>query len=74
LDKFFTILQEGTFKTVKPGGVAIGTWASGTNINTARQQGGAVGTVTASLTFGGYTTANVGNTEQWDGSSWSEQE
>ena len=63
---------EGVFKTVKPGGVAIGTWASGTNINTARQQGGAVGTVTASLTFGGYTTANVGNTEQWDGSSWSE--
>jgi hypothetical protein len=26
----------GTFKTVKPGGIAAGTWASGDNLNTAR--------------------------------------
>jgi hypothetical protein len=26
----------GTFKTVKPGGAPIGTWASGDNLNTAR--------------------------------------
>jgi hypothetical protein len=30
---------EGVFKTVKPGGVAIGTWASGGNLNTARGSG-----------------------------------
>jgi hypothetical protein len=28
----------GTFKTVKPGGVAAGTWASGGSMNTARKQ------------------------------------
>jgi hypothetical protein len=28
----------GTFKTVKPGGVSAGTWASGGNLNTARMQ------------------------------------
>jgi hypothetical protein len=27
----------GTFKTVKPGGIADGTWASGGDMNTARE-------------------------------------
>jgi hypothetical protein len=45
---------EGVFKTVKPGGVAIGTWASGGNLHTARETDlVAGGTQTDALVFGG---------------------
>jgi hypothetical protein len=49
-----------------------GSWASVASMNTARYQTGGSGIITAALAFGGYTTANVANTEQWNGSSWSE--
>jgi hypothetical protein len=45
---------------------------SAASLNTGRSQVTGAGTQTAALAFGGYTTAHVGNTEQWDGSSWSE--
>jgi len=62
----------GTFKTVKPGGVPVGTWASGGNLNDARSQIGGVGTQTAAICIGGNTPPETGNTETYDGSSWTE--
>jgi hypothetical protein len=47
-------------------------WASGGNLNTARQQVASVGIQTASLAVGGNTGSTVGNTESYDGSSWTE--
>jgi hypothetical protein len=43
---------EGVFKTVKPGGVAIGTWASGGTLNTVKSASGSTGSQTAAITFG----------------------
>ena len=51
--------------------IAGGSWASGGSINTARNpDGGAAGTQTANLIFGGEPA--VGNTESYNGSSWTE--
>jgi hypothetical protein len=50
----------------------LGAWASVASLNTARQQVAGAGINTAALGFGGYTTANVGNTESWNGTSWTE--
>jgi len=48
-----------------------GTWASGGNINTTRGQAAAAGTQNATVYFGGRTsTANVANSEEYDGSAW----
>ena len=64
----------GTFKTVKPGGVTAGTWASGTALNTGRESPNGGGTSQSSVTVaGGYDgTAIVTNTESYNGSSWTE--
>jgi hypothetical protein len=43
----------GTFKTVKPGGIAAGTWSSGGNLNTAGYYRAYNGTQTASMVVGG---------------------
>jgi hypothetical protein len=43
----------GTFKTVKPGGLPAGTWASGGDLNTARIQGGGDGSSTECVLAGG---------------------
>src|SRR5210317_1641295 len=48
-------------------------WASGGNINTSRRGMGGAGTQTAGLVAGGISTANTGDTEEYNGSSWSEQ-
>jgi hypothetical protein len=62
---------EGVFKTVKPGGIAVGTWASGGNLNTARGNGiGGGGTQTNALAFGG--DPRTGATENYNGTSWTE--
>ena len=53
--------------------VTAAAWASGGNLNTARYQMAGAGTQTAGLAFGGYTTTAVGDTEEYNGTSWSEQ-
>jgi len=59
----------GIFKFVgKLGGVDTGTWASGGNLGTARQQATAAGTQDAAIAVGGGTV----NVEQYNGSSWTE--
>jgi hypothetical protein len=52
-----------------------GTWASGTNLNTARDSSTGVGTATANLVSGGNSPSNnyYAIVEQWDGSSWTEK-
>jgi len=63
----------GQFKAIKDGGAPIGTWSSGGSLNTDRAYAGASGTVTSSVIFGGYTgPAYVGNTETYDGTSFTE--
>jgi hypothetical protein len=57
--------------------LGAGAWASGANINTAREgTAGAGDSAEAALLVGGYTTSSptirVANTESWDGSSWTE--
>ena len=47
-------------------------WTETGDLNTSRGQGAGTGISTASLVFGGVTTAYVGIVEQWDGSSWTE--
>jgi len=50
---------------------AAGTWASGGNTNTTRGQAAAAGTQNATVYFGGRTsTANVANSEEYNGSAW----
>jgi hypothetical protein len=61
----------GTFKTVKPGGIAAGTWSSGGNLNTAGYYRAYNGTQTASMVVGGEP-GTLTTVEQYDGSSWSE--
>jgi len=62
----------GSFKAIKAGGVSIGTWASGGNLNDARSQVGGVGTQTAAICIGGNTPPETANVETYDGSSWTE--
>ena len=50
----------------------VGTWASGGSLNTARYRGGTSGVTTAGLVYTGRTPTYVGNTEQYDGTSWTE--
>jgi hypothetical protein len=57
--------------------LGAGSWASGANINTAREGGNGTGdSAEAALLVGGYTTSSptirVANTESWNGSSWTE--
>ena len=51
-----------------------GSWSTGGNMNTARQQTGssAFGTQSASVVFAGYTSTAVANNESYNGSSWTE--
>ena len=53
--------------------ITPGAWASGGNMNTARNSFEGVGLQDAALAYGGYGTPNVKNeTESYDGTSWSE--
>ena len=47
-------------------------WSSGGNLNTARAALMGAGTQTAGLAFGGANPDAVNNTEQYDGTSWTE--
>ena len=51
---------------------SAGSWATGGNLNTARAIQGAAGTYNASLNYGGYTTTEVGITETYNGTNWTE--
>ena len=53
--------------------ITAGAWASGANMNTTAYGRSACGTTTAGLVFGGYgSSTSYGNTETFDGSSFSE--
>ena len=52
--------------------VNAGTWASGGDLNTGRNEGGGAGIQTAALVFAGVTPAQTANTESYDGTSWTE--
>ena len=82
-----SILQEGdmwyntTSNTLKAygkaAGIPAGTWAAGTSLNTARGRAGFAGyaysTTHVGLVFGGGTPPKTVNTEQYDGTSWTEK-
>jgi len=63
---------EGVFKTVKPGGIADATWASGGAMNTARRGQRGSGSKTAGLVFGGGSPPPLVLTESYDGTSFTE--
>ena len=56
----------------KVGVQAAGAWASGGNLNTARNVPGQGGTTTAAVCFGGNVPPVTNKTETYDGSSWTE--
>ena len=63
-----TATEEYSFTTL-----AAGTWASGENLNTARDQVGNAGaSSTNALAFGGTPPGQLDITESYDGSSWTE--
>jgi len=62
---------EGVFKTVKPGGISAGTWASAPNLNSSHgDTATGAGTQTAALVMGG--SPNQAIVENYNGSSWTE--
>ena len=52
--------------------VYAGSWSSGGSVNTARQYGAGIGSSTAGLIFGGSSPPVVANTEQYNGTAWTE--
>jgi hypothetical protein len=65
------IWYNSTSNTLKGGGVTTaGAWATGNNMNTARQELAGAGTQTAGLAFGGIIPPRTGATEEYDGNSW----
>ena len=68
---FYYNSTSGDFKTISNGSAA---WASGGNLNTGRGNGAPAisGTQNAALFAAGYSTTVVGNTESYNGTSWSE--
>jgi len=51
---------------------STGSWATGNDLNTARQLLGGTGTQTSALGFGGYVAAETAVTESYNGTSWTE--
>ena len=55
------------------GGIAGASWSSGGSLNTGRQGGGRFGNKGEQIVAGGYNgTANIGVTEFFNGTSWTE--
>jgi hypothetical protein len=48
----------------------VGAWATGGSMGTARAYLGSAGTQTEALAISGFTTTQVNNTEEYDGSTW----
>src|SRR6056300_1221037 len=63
-----------TLKGAEAGGISLGTWASGGNLNTARGSyaPSQAGTQTAAMAATGGNPSNVTNVEQYNGTSWTE--
>ena len=74
---FYYNSSTGQFKTVNTGGAPIGSWASGGDLNQARDTMGSstFGTNTASVYFGGFYPGPTitAKTEQYDGTTWTEK-
>ena len=71
---FYYNSSSGQFKAINEGGAPIGTWASGANLNNTRYAlAGAGASNSAALVFGGYPNGPTGQTEQYDGTSWTEK-
>ena len=67
------IWYNSTSQTLKGYALVAGSWATATPLNTARNAASASGTKTAALTFGGSTgPTKLGNTESYNGTSWTE--
>ena len=56
----------------QPNVTTAGSWRTGNSLNTARMFFDGVGTQTAALDFGGYTTTSLAVTESYNGTSWTE--
>ena len=56
----------------KAAGIPSATWASGGDLNTAKNALMGAGTQTAGLVFGGATPSAINETEKYDGTSWTE--
>ena len=52
--------------------LGAGAWGSGGNLNTAKSRMGSAGTQTAGLVAGGEPTAAPDQTEEYNGTAWSE--
>ena len=62
-----------SFKYQYPNVTSAGAWATGNNLNTARTYIESGGTSTAAIGFGGSNPGGyLGNTESYDGTSWTE--
>jgi hypothetical protein len=60
----------GTLKSV----VASAAWVSASALSTSRQELNGAGTADSALAMGGYTTTTIANTEEFNGSGWSNAE
>ena len=75
--QFYYNSTSNAFKYVQPGGVAVGTWASGGALITARAAGtnSTYAPQDAGMTYGGATpgvASGTVDTEKYDGTSWTE--
>jgi len=68
---FYYNSTTGQYKQIGTGGVALGTWSSGGDLNAARTDFEGTGTKAAGLAIGGRP-GNQDLVEQYNGSSWSE--
>jgi len=59
----------GQFKAIKDGGAPIGTWASGGNLNAAKQNNAGAGTQTSAMSIDSESGTDV---ELYNGTSWTE--
>jgi hypothetical protein len=71
---FYYNSSTGQYKTVNDGGAPIGTWSSGNNLNTARDNMAGAGTQTSAMSVNGSNPppTNISNVENYDGTSWAE--
>ena len=66
------IWYNSTLGKIRVGKATAAAWASGGNMNTARESLGGAGTQTAGLGYGGLPQCHAEKTESYDGSSWTE--
>ena len=71
---FYYNSTTGQFKTVNDGGAPIGTWASGGNLNTTRDNQAGAGLQTSAMAISGSNPppTPISSTENYDGTSWTE--